>query len=194
MDLRSSDTSERNTQDRFTLPEWLRPDKPSEYEPPRDRDTFLRNNVLHMVGMLEVFRGGGFGSCLVARTVGRVDARLRILATLLLAILVSAAQNMAFVWVMLIIVLIGLVLRPAGEISAILRPALVATVLAVCLSDPGNIFWRPCCSTAFSGKNVYYYCARFRSYAISWSTRVGGSSSPSSFASNRCACYRFGYT
>ena len=48
-----------------------------------------------------------------------MDARLRILVTLLLAILVSAAQNMAFVWVMLIIVLIGLVLRPAGEISAI---------------------------------------------------------------------------
>ena len=63
MDLRSSDTSERNTQDSFALPEWLRPDEPSEYEPPRDRDSFLRNNVLHMVGMLEVFRGGGFGSC-----------------------------------------------------------------------------------------------------------------------------------
>ena len=152
MDLRSSDTSERNTQDRFTLPEWLRPDEPSEYEPPHDRDTFLRNNVLHMVGMLEVFRGGGFGSCLVARTVGRVDARLRILVTLLLAILVSAAQNMAFVWVMLIIVLIGLVLRPAGEISAILRPALVATVLAVCLSIPAIYFGALAAPLRLAGK------------------------------------------
>lgn len=152
MDHHCSDVSDREVRDACELPAWLCPDAPSTYEPPQDRDGFLRDNVLRVVSMLEVFRGGGFGSCVVARTVGRVDARLRILATLLLAGLVSAAQNMAFVWGILILALAGLALRPAREIAAILRPALLATLLAACLALPAAYFGAASAPLRLAGK------------------------------------------
>ena len=152
MSQRPSSMFDREETAEAALPTWLCPSEPSEYEPPRDKDGFLRDNLLRVVGMLEVFRGGGNGSCFVARTVGRVDARVRIVATLLLAGLVSAAQNMAFVWLMLIAVLAGLALRPARELSAIVRPALLATALAACLSIPAAFFGAASAPVRMAGK------------------------------------------
>lgn len=136
------------------LPAWLRTQGRPAYEPPRDRDGFLRDNLLRLVSLLEVFRGGGRGSCLVARTVGRVDPRLRLVGTVAVAALVSAARNMAFVWCALAVVLAGLVVRPARELAAIVRPALAAAALVAVVALPAALLGTPSAPVRMGAKTL----------------------------------------
>ena len=119
-----------------SLPAWLAGPSVPPYEPPRDREGFLRDNLLRLAGVLAGVRAGGSPVSLADRLLGRVPAALRLVGLVVVAGCVSAATNMLFVWVVLAGVLCVLALRPAREIASVAGTALVAAILAALLTLP----------------------------------------------------------
>jgi cobalt/nickel transport system permease protein len=118
------------------LPDWLSEAGPSAYDPPSDREGFLRGNVLRLAGALAGVRAGGSAASAVDRALGRVPAALRLLGLVVVVGCVSAATNALFVWVVLAIVLCQLALRPPRRIAAVAGTALAAAALAALLALP----------------------------------------------------------
>lgn len=121
------------------LPQWLTQSAP--YDPPADRDGYLRRNVLRLAQTLEVFRAETpAASSAVDRLLARVPAPLRLLGVVLLVALVAAARNMALVWLVLAVALCLLALRPPQTIRAVLVPALAVALLSALVNLPAALF------------------------------------------------------
>ena len=101
------------------LPAWLDPPAAAAYVPPRDRDAFVRTNLLRIVSTLAAFDMRPHGGCPMARAYARVAAPTRLVGVVALVAMVSAARNMAFVWLVLAGLLACVAMRPAREISAL---------------------------------------------------------------------------
>ena len=119
------------------LPSWLT--RSADFEPPADRDGYLRRNVLALAGMLRVFRPEGVSASPVDRLLSKVQPALRVIGLVLCVLLVSLAHNMAFVWLMLAVTLALLAARPAPTIAAVAGPALLATAIAVAVNLPAAV-------------------------------------------------------
>lgn len=114
---------------------------PCVYEPPADRDSYLRKNVLKLASTLSVLRSEGTHASGIDRLLARAPSTLRFIALIMVLLLCSLAKNMAFVWVLLAVELVLLCTRPAKTIAQIIAPALVATILAVIVNLPAAIFF-----------------------------------------------------
>lgn len=124
------------------LPAWLAEPEPA-YEPPCDRDGFLRRNALSLASMLTVFRTPACPEGPVDRMLARVSPVLRLMGTIVCVGCVSAARNMAFVWVALAATLVVLASRPARRILSVARPALVVALLAALVNVPAVFLGSP---------------------------------------------------
>ena len=119
------------------LPAWLT--ESAAYEPQRDRDGFLRKNILRLSSTLVVFRAQSSvaaGPSWSERVLLAVSAPARVLGVFALLVCMSLAKNMAFVWVMLTAELVLLASKPARRIRSVLVPALIATAASVVINAP----------------------------------------------------------
>ena len=123
------------------LPRWLA--EPPAYDPPSDRDGFLRRNLLALTGMLRVFRTPACPAGPIDAALARVSPVLRLLGVIASVACVTSARNMAFVWVMLALVLVMLAARPARRIAAVLRPALLVAGFALLVNIPAAFMGNP---------------------------------------------------
>ena len=92
---------------REPLPEWLLCGSP--YEPSTDRDSFMRRNVLALTRALVTLRAEPDPAerrTGVDRALGGVAPTIRLVGTLVLVACVSLARNLAFAWLMLVILLV----------------------------------------------------------------------------------------
>lgn len=137
-DFRMPPAAPRNTmrsQGSAPLPSWLIEATP--YQPPRDRDGYLRHNVLRLASALTVFRAeDSSSSSPLDRALGRVPAGIRLFGLAAAVLCVSLARNMAFVWVMLACALVALAMRPPQVIVAVLGPALAIAVASALVNLP----------------------------------------------------------
>ncbi|MCI1665738.1 MAG: energy-coupling factor transporter transmembrane protein EcfT [Atopobiaceae bacterium] len=127
------------------LPDWLVAD--DAYVPSRDRDGFLRRNVLRLTGLLTDFQVGaasyGRAASPVDRALGAVPTCVRMAGLLVCLVCVSAASNMAFVYLMLALVLVAMASRPAPAIVRQLRPAAIAAAVSALLMVPAALLGQP---------------------------------------------------
>lgn len=137
------------------LPSWLVED--ASYEPPSDRDAFLRKNVLSLASALALFRAGATPVeelNALDRWLARVPGWVRLLATIALVACVSVARNMAFVWVVLVLGLVVLALRPASQIKLVMVPALVGGGLALLVNIPALLLGQPSAPLRMAAKGL----------------------------------------
>ena len=119
------------------LPAWLVEARP--YDPPRDRDGFVRRNLLKLASTparLSSVSGERFA---LARALEGVGAALRLLGLLVGVACTSAATNMAFVWLVFAYVLVTLALRPVGQLRIITSVACVAALVAALITMPAAL-------------------------------------------------------
>ena len=140
------------------LPAWLDPSVAAGYVPPRDRDAFVRTNLLRIVSTLAAFDMRPHGGCPMARAYARVAAPTRLLGVVALVAMVSAARNMAFVWLVLAGLLVCVAMRPAREISALCGPALVLAAISALLMVPAALLGQPGAPVRMAVKSFVTCC------------------------------------
>lgn len=140
------------------LPAWLDPSAAAGYVPPRDRDAFVRNNLLRVVSTLAAFDMRPHGTCPMARAYARVAAPVRLVGVVALVAMVSAARNMAFVWLVLAGLLACVAMRPAREIRALCGPALALAVISVLLMVPAALLGQPGAPVRMAVKSFVTCC------------------------------------
>ena len=128
-----------HTMEAHDLPRWLT--DPAPYDPPADRDGYLRRNVLRLAQALAVFRAEPpEASSPADRLLARVPAPLRLVGLCVTLGLVAAARNMVLVWLVLGAGLVLLALRPARSIRSILVPALGLALVSALVNLPAALF------------------------------------------------------
>ena len=140
------------------LPAWLDPPAAAAYVPPRDRDAFVRTNLLRIVSTLAAFDMRPHGGCPMARAYARVAAPTRLVGVVALVAMVSAARNMAFVWLVLAGLLACVAMRPAREISALCGPALVLAAISALLMVPAALLGQPGAPVRMAVKSFVTCC------------------------------------
>ena len=140
------------------LPAWLDPSVAAGYVPPRDRDAFVRTNLLRIVSTLAAFDMRPHGGCPMARAYARVAAPTRLVGVVALVAMVSAARNMAFVWLVLAGLLACVAMRPAREISALCGPALVLAAISALLMVPAALLGQPGAPVRMAVKSFVTCC------------------------------------
>ena len=140
------------------LPAWLDPSAAAGYVPPRDRDAFVRNNLLRIVSTLAAFDARPHGACPMARAYARVAAPTRLVGVVALVAMVAAARNMAFVWLVLAGLLACIAMRPAREIRALCGPALVLAVISALLMVPAALLGQPGAPVRMAVKSFVTCC------------------------------------
>ena len=121
------------------LPDWLQVH--ASYDPPADRDEFLRRNVLSLASVLrslrhdpaQVYNSAWDRACV------RVVPGLRLLGLIVLVAAVSMARNMASVWFMLVALLVVTASRDARAIRGVLLSAFVAAGVAALVNLPAAL-------------------------------------------------------
>lgn len=121
------------------LPAWLTAH--AAYDPPSDRDRFLRRNILSLASVLRSLRQDPAHVYDSAwdRTCARVMPGLRLLGLVVLVAAVSLARNMAYVWFMLVALLALTASRDARAIRGVLLPAFVAAGVAALVNLPAAL-------------------------------------------------------
>lgn len=119
------------------LPDWLV--EPPSYLPPRDRDGFLRDNLLRLASLPARLAPAEGGVSPADRLLAGVPAALRLVGLLVAVGCVSAASNMSFVWVVLAGLLVSLALRPTGQLRAIVPVSVGAALVGGLVLLPGAV-------------------------------------------------------
>ncbi|MDO4538988.1 MAG: energy-coupling factor transporter transmembrane component T, partial [Coriobacteriales bacterium] len=115
------------------LPGWLCASEP--YEPEPDRDNYLRKNLLKLASIPARLSPTQEGAA-VDKILAAVPAALRLLGLVVAVACVSAATNMAFVWVVLGAALVSLATRPLTQLRAIAPVAFVGALIAGLVALP----------------------------------------------------------
>lgn len=120
------------------LPAWM-VDSHCSCESSRDRDGFLRRNLLRLTSLLAEVRAGGSPSSPLDRALARVPAALRLVGLVVAVGCVSASTNMLLVWIVLAAVLAALALRPAEDIASVAGVSLAAALVALVVTLPAAL-------------------------------------------------------
>ena len=119
------------------LPTWLA-ESPA-YEPPRDRDGFVRTNLLRLAALPARMAQAAGKPAFLDRLLQPVPALVRFAGLIVSVACVSAATNMAFVWVVFAAVLVSLALRPLPQLRATAPVAALAALIAGLVVLPGAL-------------------------------------------------------
>ena len=121
------------------LPAWLTAH--AAYDPPSDRDRFLRRNILSLASVLRSLRQdpAHIYDSVWDRTCARVMPGLRLLGLVVLVAAVSLARNMAYVWFMLVALLVVTASRDARAIRGVVLTAFVAAGIAALVNLPAAL-------------------------------------------------------
>ena len=119
------------------LPTWLA--EPPAYEPPRDRDGFVRTNLLRLAALPARMAQAAGKPAFLDRLLQPVPALVRFAGLIVSVVCVSAATNMAFVWVVFAAILVSLALRPLPQLRATAPVAALAALIAGLVVLPGAL-------------------------------------------------------
>jgi cobalt/nickel transport system permease protein len=115
------------------IPRWLT--EPESYSPPKDRDRFLDRSILSFVELLSRIRS----QSALARDGLWVSPASKLAAAALYLVLVSLAQQFAFVYIMLAYTAVLLALLPAKDLRRCLSGAALAAALAYLILLPSAL-------------------------------------------------------
>lgn len=135
------------------LPAWLT--EPAGYEPPADREGWLRRNLLSLFRLLAVFdaeRLQAAETSSLDRLCAAASPAVRLACLLALVVCVTAAKNLAFVWTCAALLLAALALEPLPRLRAALAPTLVAVGLAALVNLPAALLGQPAALARITSK------------------------------------------
>jgi energy-coupling factor transporter transmembrane protein EcfT len=112
--------------------------QPAPYDPPHTRER-LRNGALRLVSLPAWLDSSSHETALIDRALAGVSPIARLVGLIVVVGLISAARNMAFVWLMLALALLSLATRPTAQLSTIAPVAAVATLMAALLMLPATL-------------------------------------------------------
>ncbi len=118
------------------LPAWLGSDE--HYEPPRDRDAFVRRSATTISALLARFRrapveGGAFG----------LSTPVEMCCVFALVLLVAAAQNFAFVEIVGAATLVRVAFLSPRRLADVLATPFYAFLLSLLMTAPAAFFGQP---------------------------------------------------
>ena len=123
------------------MPEWMK-DKEN-YIPPSSGSTgFADRSTLTILRVLSGFRLGSAGSKLLIR-LPKCSSPVKFLLCLVLIILVSAARNMLFCYILLAVVIAVLCILPSERLASVLAPAAAAAVFSAVILIPAIFMGSP---------------------------------------------------
>lgn len=128
------------------MPEWLI--KEEEYVPVSDRSGFIGKSILSILRILSRVKSQG------SENAGRyiVDANLKVVFTLILALLVSLAKSFSFVVVVNVYLLIVLSLQDARTIVRVLRISIMMSIFTFIMLLPAIILGSGSNAVMLTGK------------------------------------------